>query len=40
MILIDSLVHLGKLKQLFLERMEIPEDVREVIERDMLLDPL
>lgn len=40
MILFDSLVHLGKLKQLFLERMELPEDVREVIEKDMLLDPI
>lgn len=40
MILIDSLVHLGKLKQLFLERMELPEDVRKVIEKDQLLDPI
>lgn len=40
MIMWDSMAHLRKLKQLFLERMELPEDVRKLIENDMILDPM
>lgn len=43
MILFDSMAHLRKLKQLFLERIELPEDVWKRLEdpdEDMIIDPI